>query len=618
MSDKVNEAHDAELRQKFRRLGTMEAEMSRLGIKAGNLRKSRIIDINGGQDFTLDQLLSIYAGMKNSKSKAAILNGNFAAAQNLEEANQWANECIKALSDNEKALADFVIREYEENFDRINEALIDVYNQGMTHEENYTPMRRVSYEVKRSGVFDPDAAENMTASQQGTGFRSVDKGFSISREKIKAEHQQGIELGLISIWHSQIAVQEHAAAFGGLIRDMRSVLFARNKNGGPTVYQMLKATRGQPAANMIRQYFNLAAVSDSLNAYDVLDGFSKVLARNMSVAYLCGNLGTMMKQTGSFPRALVYAGPTATFNAIGQFLSNPKQFLEKCYKLDPQLRDRNRGAFIDELMQGGRGNIDLFYENMLKAASAPIGWADRITSSIVFKAVYDANIKKGLSHNDAVRQAQRVVLLTQPASQAKDKPLIWQQHGYARLAMMFTNDMAQTLGETVYDLTAAIRRGDVKDIFYRLVGLTLAAVMIKLMTSGTPDDVDDPVDLAKWITSAFAEQTINSIPIIGKNAVALWDYKNGYFNSTDPFIAPFAKLVLGFHGLADKDKKNNERAIWNLIEGGALLSPFPATGLKRLWQAGKATGHEGLISGLARAIGIQIQDKKRRRRVLGY
>ena len=381
---------------------------------------------------------------------------------------------------------------------------------------------------------------------------------------------------------------------------------------------MLKATRGQPAATMIRQYFNLAATSDSLNAYNTLDGIAKVLARNMSVAYLCGNLGTMLKQIGSFPRVLVYAGPIATFNAIGEFMRHPKKFLAECYKIAPQLKNRQRDAFIDELIQGGRGNIDLFYENFLKAASAPIGYSDRITSAIVFKAVYDANIKKGLSHNEAVREGERVVSLTQPATEVKDKPLIWQQNGYARLAMMFTTDMAQTFGETVYDLTQSIRRGDVKESFYRLIGLTLAAVMIKLLTSGLPDDIEDPGDLAKWIASAFTEQEINSIPIIGKNAVALWDYKNGYFNSTDAFIAPFAKLAAGLHGISDKDRKNNERAIFNLIEGGALLAPFPATGLKRLWQAGKALGHEGLISGLARAIGIQIQDKKRRKRVLGY
>ncbi len=540
MSDQVNEAHTQELRHKFRRLGEFEAKRKELGINLSSLRNTRVIDINGGEDFTISELMGIYAGLKNEKAKQAILNGNFANAKDLNEANEWAAKCVEALTDKEKELADFIIQEYENNFDRINDAIIDVYNQGMEHEENYTPMRRLVFETHRDGVFDPDAAEN--AAKQGAGFRSVEKGFTENRKKIRPEHQQGIDLDLISIWHSQVAVQEHAAAFAGLIRDMRSVLFARNKDGGATVYQMIKATRGQAAATKIRQYFNIAATSDALNAYDALEGISKVMARNMSIAYLCGNLGTMAKQTGSFPRVLVYAGPTATFNALGQFLRHPKKFLAECYKLDPQLEDRQRDSFIDELIKGGRGKIDVAYGNVLKAMSAPIGFSDRITSAIVFKAVYDANIKKGLSHDDAVREGQRVVLLTQPNTQAKDKPLVWQQHGYARLAMMFTTDMAQTFGETFYDLTASIRRGDVKDSFYRLVGLTLAACLIKCLTSGTPDEPDDPEELAKWIASAFTEQTINSIPVIGKNLVSLWDFKNGYFNSTDAFVAPFAKL----------------------------------------------------------------------------
>lgn len=198
-------------------------------------------------------------------------------------------------------------------------------------------MLRTQFETKRNGVFDPDAALSMLNPHQQQGVKAVEKGFTKSRIKINPEHQQGITLGLISIWNSQMEIQEHAAAFSGVIRDMRSVLFTKGSNGAPTIYQMLRAVRGMPAAKMLQQYVNIAATSDTVNAYNALDGISKILAHNMSIAYLCGNLGTAAKQFPSFFRVLPYAGAASTLNAVYDYIQQPIKFEQECYRLDPQL-----------------------------------------------------------------------------------------------------------------------------------------------------------------------------------------------------------------------------------------------------------------------------------------
>ena len=613
-SDEANKAYDEELRYKFARTLDLEAFMKEHGITAKKLAETRDVNVphQGNKGWTVDELLSVYAGMKNQKSRMAILFGNFANAENIEQAESWAADCVKALTENEKALADFIIQEYEKHFDRINNRLIDVYNQGMQHEENYTPMRRIEFTSKRDGILDPDAAENLMSSQQGSGFRSVERGFTKSRQDISEKNQKGIELGLVSMWHSQVELQEHAAAFGQLVSDLRKILMARTKNDEATVRQMVKQTRGLPAWKMIRQYFNILATSDTLNAYDALDGISKTMAKNMSVAYLCGNLGTILKQLGSFPRVLPYAGATSTLNALAQFMQNPNAFIEECYRLDPQLENRKGG---DPLFRELRNGSDNLYDKALKAGYYLIGLADRAASAVVFKAVYDANIRKGLSHDDAVRQAQRVVLLTQPATHVKDKPLVWQQHGMARLAMMFTNDMAQTFGETVYDFVQSVRRGNKTEIVYRLTGLTLAAMFIKLVSSGLPDEPDDPQEWGKWITSAFVENELAAVPVIGKGLVTLWDYKRSMFGSQDPFIAPFAKLMQGVHGLWDDKNDNNERAVFNLIEGASLFAGFPSTALRRVWYASQELGHGNVLNAVKRAVGTRVENKKLKRAV---
>ena len=611
--DNANKAYDIKLRYKFNRIGAFEETLQSLGLTPAMITAERNVDVphTGSVNWTVDELMSIYAGMKNERSRIAILFGNFAAAESKEQAEEWAAKCIEALTDNEKKLADFIISEYEQNRERINDALIDVYNKGMEYEENYTPMRRLEYTSSNRSMVNPDAAENLFSSQSGSGMAGVQKGFSISRVKFGEKRQSPIDLGLTNIWHSQVEAQEHMAAFAGLVKKLRSVLLGRDENSGTTIRQMVKATRGQPAWDMIRRYFNILAADDIQNSYDTLEDVSQFMAKNMSIAYLCGNLGTMLKQTSSFFRAFPHAGAKNMLNSIGQFLQNPKQFLETCYNLDPQLRNRRGDPFIRAL----QNSTNSLYQNILKWGMAPIGFTDRVTSAIVFKSVYDANIKQGLSENDAIREAQRVVLLTQPAYNIKDKPLIWQQSGWARLAMMFTSDMAQTFGISLYDLTQALRNGEIHKGLATLTGLTLAAMTIRLLSSGFPDDPDDPEEWAKWIAGAFTSQFINSIPLIGKELITLWDAKNGYFNNNSAFVAPVAKLFKCVKGFSDSKKDWLEDGAIPIIEGMSLLAPFPATAMRRLYYLLKHSGQGEVSKALQTLLGQRTQDKNLRKSI---
>ncbi len=611
--DDANTAYDSELCYKFARIGAFEKAMQELGLTPAMITAERDIDVphTGSAKWTVDELMSIYAGMKNENSKNAILFGNFAEAESKEQAQEWAAKCIEALNDNEKAMADFIISEYDQHRDRINQALIDVFNKGMEYEENYTPMRRLEYTSSNRSMVDPDAAEKLFSSQSGSGMGNVEKGFSISRVKFGEKRQSPIDLGLTSIWHSQIEAQEHTAAFAGLIKKLRSVLLGRDENSGTTLRQMIKATRGQAAWDMVRRYFNILAADDLQNSFDTLEDVSRFMARNMSIAYLCGNLGTMLKQTSSYFRALPYSGPKFMINAIGQFLQNPNKFLETCYNLAPQLRNRRGDPFIRAL----QNSTNSTYQNILKWGMTPIGAIDRATSAIVFKSVYDANIKRGLSENDAVKEAQRVVLLTQPAYNIKDKPLIWQQSGWARLAMMFTSDMAQTFGISLYDLTQSLRNGEIKKGFATLIGVTLAAMTIRMLSGGLPDKPDDPEEWAKWVAGAFTSQFIQSIPLIGKELITLWDAKNGYFNHNSAFVAPVAKLFKGVKGVTDDNKDWLEDGAIPIIEGASLLAPFPATALRRLYYLLKYSGQGEVKKALQTLIGQRTQDKNIRKSI---
>ncbi|MBQ9565564.1 MAG: hypothetical protein IJU98_08260 [Synergistaceae bacterium] len=591
----------------------MEKKMVDLRIRPQDLAQERNVPGVPGRDgkpWTVDELLSIYAGMKNERSRRAILYGNFKGRLDPEAD---AAECVKNLRPEEKALADAVIEEYERHFDRIDAALIAVYNKGMDHEENYTPMRRLEY-TTAEGLMDPDSAEAMMdAREKAGGMGRVERGFQKNRVDMSQKNQRGIDLGLFSIWNSQVEVQEHAAAFAGLIRDMRRILVGRNtQTQEATVQQRLKETYGKAAWESVKNYFNIIGKNDRKLAHDVLDGASKWMVKNMSTAYLCANLGTMLKQTTSFPRFLPYCGPVQWLVSIGEFARDHKAFLEQVYEWDPQLRARQGNLILDAMRSAGTGASGL-YQKALDLGMSGITLADKLTTAIGWKAVYNANIKKGLSHDAAVREAQRAVILTQPTVHAKDAPAVWKANGLTRLAMAFTNDMAQTFGITMYDLDAAVRRGDVPKFFATLLSVVLAAGMMGYLTTGGPDD-DNDESLALWWAKMTGRQMAESIPLLGKGIIALWDSRGRSIREVSPYLAPFADLLKGVFGLWDDKEGNNERAVMDLMEAGALLSGFPSTGLSRLWRAGKTAARGDVKNAMKRAIGMRVQEKKLRGR----
>ena len=71
--------------------------MQDLGITSEMLGQTRNVKVHHADNrpCNVDELLSIYAGMKTPKSREAILFGSFKDAG--EQAEAWAGACIKAL-----------------------------------------------------------------------------------------------------------------------------------------------------------------------------------------------------------------------------------------------------------------------------------------------------------------------------------------------------------------------------------------------------------------------------------------------------------------------------------------------------------------------------------------
>lgn len=601
--DLPNAAKDEESRERFKRFAALENKMKDLGVSWRDVGKTTAVTatLSDGstltQTFTMDALMDIYAGMKNEKKRAAILYGNFKALSenSPEDAEALAAACVQKLKPEFKELADFVLEDYNgENYERINRKLIDAFNYGMGKEENYTPIRRLR-SFSLSGTSDTDVMKQLQGLVTQAGARArLDKSFMIDRVEISNAHQTPIELGLLSAWNDAVTTQEHAAAFAKITGDMASVLVRKTAEGF-SLGDCIRRTKGEEAWHTTQRFVNLNVQSDVESAHNAVNALTNRLARNMSLTYLALNVSTALKQFTSLPRFLISAGPARILASCGRLLSERGAFYERIYELDPQMRDRDPNAFfrVMRLENGIEGRADYARNKLMEAAMWPISFMDRTVACIGWDATYSACLRRGMSRSDAARAAQRAVAMTQQVPAMKDMPAIWHQNGLAKLMMLFTSDAAPVWGMTVYDLAQQIRSGNAPEVLRTVSALAVSAAMFAMITNGPPA-ADDDESWTEWMMKAMRDQTLQSVPLVGKSLMTAWEEifdKQFRGSNYDAVVTPLVNVLKGAKNLAsekgDEVLKNGltreEYGCWQVLEGlSVAASGLPVTMMRRL------------------------------------
>jgi hypothetical protein len=590
--DAVNKARDAELRHVFERRNWIQARLRELGLNMANFSRIRARDI-AGKNFTVDEIMEIYIGMRNPKKAAAILSGVL-GDERITDPQAVVDNLVSRLTDAEKAAAELVVQDHDRNADRIERAFIEAFNHGFEREVNYTAIHRVEHGSPQ-GLIDAESADALAQGKADAGFLQgrVQDGFTKSRVTMDDDKQTGITLGLFSNWHDDVSVHEHSAAFASMARDTVGALMAHDPVKGKTIGRMIQERKGDEAWRTLVSFFNAAVQNDARMAHNVLNSAAGFMAKNMSITYLAGNLLTVLKQTTSIPRFLITAGPHRIMAAIGKFSVNPMRFLEEVYEMDPQMRDRAGSEMLRAIRQdpnwGKRG-----YSRILRWAMQPISMMDRWVAAIGWRATYDANLKE-LGKEKAIREAQRAVALTQQTAHAKDSPAMWRQNGYVRLIMLFTADAAQTFGMTAYDFVQQVRTGQGRKVVATLTALTLTAMCMKAASDGLPwgdedDDDDETSGWGQWTAEAVGEQAISSIPLVGKEAIALYDAVSGNYRGTQysAIISPIEKLIRAAKIMTKEELEEGDgwKATDYALEALSLSGvPVPYTAIKRAAQS---------------------------------
>lgn len=181
---------------------------------------------------------------------------------------------------------------------------------------------------------------------------------------------------------------------------------------------------------------------------------------------------------------------------------------------------------------------------------------------------------------------------------------MWRQNGFVRLSMIFTSDAAQTFGMTAYDLVQQLRSGKLVRAFSTLTALALTGILMKAASEGLPSDEDDEDEDRSWVLEAFMEQFISSIPLVGKEAMVLYDNLSGKRRGAQysVLVAPVAKAIRALYLWTDEDSDEEDfrRATWLALEAFSLsgVAPLPVTGMRRIVQSMEMAEEDGMSAAL--------------------
>ena len=273
--NKVNEVEDQTLRGIDARIEPAQEKMKELGITAASLGK---LLHHKDKSYTVDEVLSMYIGIKNKDSRKALMYGNEINAIRI-------FALIRQLTPEQRAWAEYMMKEFNDNYDRINKTLLKDQNRVMKAVEAYFPIRRQDVDYHELSA---EMAEDILM-RTGASRTYVGKGFTKERTMHSVRYQLPMKLGATRIWMDQVAKQEKYIAQAILVKRLHRIF------GDWDVKKAITRTYGKQYNDRILKYIDDVANPNIYKALDSAGRLSRTLRQNAALSYLAFNAVTMLK-----------------------------------------------------------------------------------------------------------------------------------------------------------------------------------------------------------------------------------------------------------------------------------------------------------------------------------
>lgn len=540
--------------RKQSRRGAFSKKTKQLKLSTWQLSGMRNVS---GVRYQAQELIGIYMASKNRLSKLVLRYGH-----NLSDSQ--IQGVINALTEKERALADFMLADYEKNHPRLRRAVIEQENRDMGIEENYSPIRRTGDFAR---TLESEIIDSMLRREQ-IRRHNVEHGFTLPRKEVPKEMQTPMRLDAVNVYLSQIEKQERYIAIGPHVRTMNKIL--ANKALRKTVVEHF----GSDINKTLDGYVASVANPYIYKQFSDIDRASSYLRRNTALAYLGYNFVTMGKQLPSILLYLPDAGPSHLLASAVEFATNPRKTIEKVRKLDPETAERTLEREFEEFRRAAVSkrfpNASLVKQKIGQYGLEGIYLFDKVARTIGWNAVYEQALSSDKSQAEAIQLARNATLRTQPAAAAEDIPALYRTNEILNWFTMFTNQLNKLFNIATYDVPSYIQNEEYSKAALQSLAMGIVALTIWIVTKRKFPE--EPEDFAE----AIGEQAINMVPLIGKPIIAA---RRGWDSDI-----PVFEGVKGL-AVATTDLELTRRDVEAMAEGIAVTTGLPYTAVRRGVQA---------------------------------
>ena len=496
LNKKVNEAVNNNLRQLDTRYANVADALESVGMKLSDLKeKVEVVDPRTKKrlKLTVAEAIGIYIFNKNQEARDAVTFGN-----GISEEGQVA--VIAKLTEAHRKLGDLAMKEVGSNYSRTADAYYA--NTGLILDnvpEYFRMFRNMGDEL--------DIAQAM---EQDRDFRSGMKrtrgkrGHTMDRKTIRPDSQLAIDTDFYNVWLRTINEQEQYIHFYGLGQEIQAVIGDRD---------VLKGLNNKFGENMVKELEQY--IKGIVNPMFYYQGESlarglRVLRNHYALSVLAGNLLSVARQPFSFAYYVPYSNAIGTAKALARMASNPMEASKFIYEKSPQVKHRAMTIEMREIQRYKEmkwGKVQGTLNHVIGKTTMLQCIADMAAVKMGWLMVYESEIARGASEQDAAMFADDVTNRTQPQAQTKDLNRAMTQVGapgeIMRMILAFQNQLQQNYNILIHDVPAEVEAQNYTRAV-GLVGTTLAqSFAMGLLAYKALPDWDDAEDTVKYILEIF-------------------------------------------------------------------------------------------------------------------
>lgn len=556
-----------------------------------------------GQERSLQDMMYIWLGWNNPQTQIAL--------KNMGISEEEYNNINANLNDNEKEFAREIQKDLESKWKDLAGTLEKIHGylitEGLTPDqlkilkntykniktfsrvEHYLPMWGEGFETRA----DAESLVEELSGMRGTKRARISDKFKY--ERVEESHRP-IRLDLLNIWDSAVNMQENFIHLSEPMKFLEKIYHktgAFTQGGKPleSVSNLVKEKYGRAVDEAFHAYFDRVKNPNIYKQNDDLSRIGRFLRKNTALAYLGYNLVTTVKQIPSILYYLPYTSPSHLLRATVDVMSGKLKETLDFARADPQMRERMLERSIAELKENyfesewGDKLLARFGKKGSQARRLVIRHAmdfiqgmDTVVTSIGYKAVYEYEVQRGATPEQARERALLATVNTQPATHAKDIPRLYATSEWLNMFLMFSNQLNKIwrMGSTDLIARGITNRELSKNQMMHGIALAAGAILINSIQQGfrAPKDKDD-------LGEAIFEGSLSSIPLMGGPMIKSW---LGFQSTDTPLTAIPSKTMTAIKDSIDQGTVTEKE--WSTFaESLALATGIPFSQPKRAWQA---------------------------------